>query len=210
MTKKAFSLVEVVVAALIIIVLAAITVPALSRMKLKAQENTAISMLRIINTAQAEFRARLLADEDNDDLGEFGSLGHLTGTADLPVILKKLSPPLLPHGMAPLSGKLYGILEGYCFLIYLPSDNDYRENKFRAYAWPLGPKVKNQRVFVINQYPDVYWANNTKANGDAYYKGDTAPAFNAATSNSDLATTLQQPLKNGTGTDGQVWSVLTK
>ncbi len=226
MPRKGFTMVEVVVAIAIIIVLASITVPALYRIQRAARENTAISILRIINTSQAEFRTRGLVDQDEDDIGEFGLLGELTGSIVLRNSAQRVPKTFVSHVLAPNNtDRTFGKMEGYCYRIYLPgasgvvtdngtaasisviADANYQEHKFRAYAWPYGPKITGCRVFAIDQHPNVYYASNVTMAGGEIYKGDNGPTYNAAIPNtsSDTTSYFQDRFQVCIGKDGQEW-----
>ncbi|NUM36560.1 MAG: prepilin-type N-terminal cleavage/methylation domain-containing protein [Candidatus Brocadiae bacterium] len=229
MRQKGFTMIEVVVAAIIIAILASITVPSLYRIQRIARENTAIANLRIINTSQMEFRSRVLVDQDEDDIGEFGLLGELSGSVQLRKLGKKVPKTYVSHVMSPNdTDRTFGKMEGYCFRIYLPGDTttvtdngtsapvsmpvnaNYQEHKFRAYAWPLGPKVLGCRAFAIDQKPDVYYTSNVTSTGAEIYKGSTGPAYNAAIlKTASDNSQFPQRFQAGTGVDNQEWKALT-
>ena len=230
MTRKGFTLIELMIAVVIIALLATITIPALLKIRRNANENAAVATLRMINTTELDFKAQIMVDQDGDDIGEFGLLGELTEEVAMRANTNPAPrTPFLSPAFAPPSGQNHGTYQGYCFKIYLPvasgsavTDNgttnpvavannaDYQENRFRCYAWPAAAQSSGTKVFVVDQFPDVYMASNIKSDGSPYYNGSTRiPPYNAATSHADNVN-FPVRVESGTGNDSQEWQLLAK
>jgi hypothetical protein len=103
--------------------------------KVKKNETAAIATLRNLTSAQAQLQASGMVDADGDGIGEYGTLGELTGTVltragylkqsgvvDYSTKGSAVSPPLLSLSMVP-NDQGIAVKGGYCFRIFLPDGN---------------------------------------------------------------------------------------
>lgn len=169
-------------------VVASIAIPNLLSARLAANEAAAISTLRSVASAEAQFRHAF---------GQHGTLGQLTGHepvagGDL------LNPPMLSPRMVLQEN---GVLDrsGYYFRLFLPADGQARH--FLLYAWPKQSGQSGNRVFMISDEGTLFHTSN---NGDEqHYSGEAHPPAALAampeTSTSDYPTYR-------VGKDGGVWS----
>ena len=73
MRERGFSLIELLIVVAIILVLAAIAVPNLMRAKIQANEASAVSSVRAINTAQVTYAVSYPGEGYADDLAKLGA-----------------------------------------------------------------------------------------------------------------------------------------
>ncbi len=186
-------------------VVAAIAIPKLLSSRLKANESAAIATLRNLTSAQAQFQASTVVDQDGDGIGEYGFFSELTGARPLRGSKLHLEPPVLSSAFAELvadgqGGAVVG-RSGYWFQIWLPEargaalsdcedEGDLRlvsldaeglERRWCAYAWPMEAGRTGLRAFYVDQEGDILEIANT---GDGYSGlpagGGRAPRFDAA------------------------------
>jgi type IV pilus assembly protein PilA len=147
---KGFSLIELLIVVAIILVLAAIVVPALTRSRMAANEASAVSSVKQINTAQIAYSATY----------------PVLGYADL---LSKLGPGNPPTANA--ADLLDGVIgcpaqpcqkSGYSFTIVgavgVPISN------FRVTATPVTPGSTGLRGFCSNQLSEMTFSADGTAN----------------------------------------------
>lgn len=150
-----------IIVLVLLLVVAAVLVPNFIGAKISWNDTSARASLRNLASVQAEFRASGLIDLDGDRVGEFGTLGELTGSAGIrrdpggnargPVV----NPPVLSPSLASISASGIARRSDYCFRIVLPGrngepvregppggpfsgavDTDGAEARWCAYAWP--------------------------------------------------------------------------
>src|SRR5262245_3845219 len=114
-----FTLIELMIVIAVIAILAAMAVPNLLRARLSANESNAIATLRTLATSQAQFQSLGAMDEDRDGVGEYGSLGELSGLVNLQRngvgIASPLNPPILPATFQTINGSGFATKSGYLF-----------------------------------------------------------------------------------------------
>ncbi len=132
-----------------------------------ANASAAIATLKNLRSAQLQFRAAAVVDDDGDGVGEFGYLAELAGASHEAT----LDPPMLsPAFGAVTSGRVRR--SGYVFQVFLrgaggvwlpeapeggrgpqPVDADAAEVCWLAYAWPQHARAAHQqdhRTFLID------------------------------------------------------------
>jgi hypothetical protein len=96
---------------------------------------SAMFKLREIHLAQDALRRMGAWDPDGDGVGSAGSLAELTGLVPLRGSRSLEVAPLHPRFRPPQADAPV-CLEGYCFIVYVPEDDEQAERRYLAYAWP--------------------------------------------------------------------------
>ncbi len=159
--------------------------------RLRSNETAAIATLRNIISAQSQFQSTAIADENLNDIGEYGSFGEMS--AAMPVREGRvMNPPVLSSAFRKIeNGRAKR--GGYYFNIFLPRagvdglaehrdggflahvlDPNLSETTWCAYAWPVERGVTGERCFFVNQAGDIY------GNSDRKYGGESEPPSYAA------------------------------
>jgi type II secretory pathway pseudopilin PulG len=143
-----------------------------------SRATTAIVPLRLIITAQHQFRNEAIKDRDGDGIGEFGYFTELSGALPVPCgdSAKVAKPPFITSvfGSTSLSERGIATRNGYHYLIYLPSSGKKtcRENGKEIPAIK-GRALSTQEEIEINrqeQYFAVYaWPISAKDPTTAAY-----------------------------------------
>lgn len=183
----------------------------------RANEVGAISTLRNLVSAQAQFQASAILDQNNNGYGEYGTFGEMAGAAVLRGREDKLNPPVLANRFGKTkNGRLTH--SGYHFRLFLPGakgvarnekdaaakvDVELAEAVWCVYAWPVKSGTTGNRAFFVNQMGDVL---ETEA-GD--YSGDKEPSPYAAfpaDAEGKPAKSIAGDVKPGKKAgDGRVW-----
>lgn len=215
----------------IIAIIASIALPNFARARVNANESAAISTLRNLTSAQAEFRGTGRIDIDRDGAGEFGFFGELSAGTNLRGTTEPMNPPALSASFRQIvDGRATS--SGYYFTIFLPDGNgigiaeeatggapavmasdrnaaDFCEIIWCAYAWPIRRGSTGNRIFFVNQMGDILTAQNNVANGGTGYSGPSGPAADAAFVSSASTNQISALIAvNSVGKDGERWVVV--
>ena len=183
--------------------------------RLRSNETMAIATLRNIISAQAQFQATAIADENHNGVGEFGSFGGMS--AAKPVREGRvMNPPVLSTTFRKTeNGRVKR--GGYYFKIFLPRaggdglaehrdggflahvlDPNLSETTWCAYAWPVERLVTGERCFFVNQAGDIF------ATRDGNYGGEDEPPSYAAFDSGSIGIT-GKVAPEGIGGDRGTW-----
>ncbi len=190
-----FTLIELMIVVAIIAIIAAIAIPNLLSARLNANETAAISTLRNISSAQAQFQATGKADVDGDGAGEFGYFRELSGGVAVRTAASgantggsTLNPPVLSGAFRTLNSSAQVTRSGYLFEMYLPdvaggvqgeeptsttavhtsSSNlsaDMAETTWACYSWPANYATSGNRTFFVNQAGDIVSKDHSAITG---------------------------------------------
>jgi prepilin-type N-terminal cleavage/methylation domain-containing protein len=225
--RSGFSLIELMVVVGVIAIIASIALPILPGSRNNANETSAISTLRSISSAQAQFQTNSAIDVDSDGFGEFGYFGEIAGATSLRTSAGLTAPPLaVPFLSATFQNVTNGVVQkaGYFFQVWLPDaqgvglpeaasggadpnalpDGDQAELAWCTYAWPVRIDVSGRRAFFANQQGDIL----NSQNGTTTYSGlANGPAADAAFDPNVAAGSIVGPTVPGSpAKDGEVWA----
>lgn len=125
-----FTLIELMIVVAIIAIIASVAIPKLMSARLSANESAAISTLRSISSAQAQFQSSAAVDTDADGGGEYGYFGELSGIDPMRVSnagaaaagaanLDELNPSVLSSAFGNVAVSMVS-RSGYNFQMWLP------------------------------------------------------------------------------------------
>jgi prepilin-type N-terminal cleavage/methylation domain-containing protein len=225
-SRAGFTLIELMIVIAIIAIIALIAIPNLFSSRIVANETSAIGSLRSLASAQAEFQARHIVDQDNDGLGEYGFLQELTAAVVPRGFGGALDPPVLSQTLGNADAMGLITKSGYAFVLFLPgagnaeinepaagafpgsvaANANEQEIKYACYAVPAQIRSTGNRAFVVNQQASVFSTANLGAQN--YDIANTVPLLaNPNAAYEPGADNLSGKIAMGVGAaqDGGTW-----
>ena len=135
MKDKGFTLIELMIVASIIVILAAVAIPSLIRSKMAANETNAIGALRTLTSAEINFQGICVIDADNDGTGEYGSFAQLSNAG----------PAYVDDSLGSAQKA------GYFFMITTIGVADSDEIVWEATAYPVSKSRTGNKTFYIDE-----------------------------------------------------------
>ncbi len=133
--KRGFTLIELMIVASIIVIIAAIALPRLMRARLNSNESSAVGGLRTFSSAQTNFQGSATIDVDGDGTGEYGTFQQLTFA----------TPQFIDNSLGS------GQKNGYFFFATIPPNPNDAEIMWEATAYPIAKGITGNRSFYIDE-----------------------------------------------------------
>lgn len=212
-----FTLIELMIVAAIVSVVAGVAVPNLLSSRSVANERAVIAALRTISSAQILCQSQALVDLDGDGQGEALGLDEMAGLRPL----RSTGQAMYPAALAPSLGTVDALGRsqgrGYVLALHLPDltgtglvaspandasiDPDQAEVAWTCLAWPVTRGRTGTATYFLNQSGEILVAK------DAPYDGVVAvPPPGAALVGVPATTIVGGTLAIDTlGADGNTW-----
>jgi len=177
-----------------------------------SNECSAISTLRSISSAEAQFQATALADEDRDGTGEYGGFVELSAAGPVRGRDAPMNPPVLSGAFRRIDADGQVPRSGYLFRIWIPgkdgafvgetssgfaagrADPDAAERRWRCFAWPTRYDHSGIRSFAADDSGDIFSTDDERWSGAG-----------AGPTGASLDGRPNAQSKTWTSPDGHVW-----
>ncbi len=211
-----FTLIELVIVTVVLVVLASIAVPSLVRGRATANESAVVATMRTIANVQFQAKAMELIDMDGDGQFEYPGLMEAAGVVPLRGTGERLSPPLLSAAFSSVDAQGRLLRHGYYFALHLPDAagvglRETAANRasiepllagsyWTCLAWPFDRRSTGKLTYFVNQHGEVLRTS------DGGYSGNLAPPAGAALLGVSADRIDSEQLAIGTvGADGSLW-----
>ena len=180
-STSGFTLIELMIVAAIVAVVAGIAVPNLLSSRAVANERAVIAALRTIVTAQVQCQSRALVDIDHDGQGEALGLAEMAGLRNLRDGTPPLLPPTLPPSLGSEDAAGRSLGRGYLIAVHLPdaagtgladipaNDGsiaaDQAEICWTCLAWPASRGRTGRATYFVNQMGEILCAKTANYDG---------------------------------------------
>jgi prepilin-type N-terminal cleavage/methylation domain-containing protein len=212
-----FTLVELMIVVAILAIVASIAAPNLFASRSVANEQTVVTVLRTITTAEFEFKTRAVVDTDRDGNGEYGRLGEMAGEVPLRGTALPLRPSLVSSSLGGIDGDGHATRNGFLFALYLPSaggaglaetaanepaiDARMAADYWTCVAWPSSRTSGQRTVFFVNQQGTILKCSSSTYDG----KSTVPPAGAALVGIPPARIDTHELAVNRVGADGNLW-----
>lgn len=218
--ESGFTLVEMMIVAAIVSVVAGIAVPNLLSSRATANERAVVAALRTVSTAQTQCQLRAIVDADRDGRGEALGLAEMAGLRPLRGTWPALVPPALSTSLGSVDAAGHATSHGYRLAMYLPDasgtallavaandasvDADLAETAWSCLAWPLDRGRSGVAAFFVNQSGEILTAVNATYSGSS----SVPPGGAALVGVAPTVIVGGAIAANTTGADGNRWMLL--
>jgi len=231
--SQGMTLIELMIVVLIVGVIGSVAVPNVMAARVKNNESAAISTMRLLSSAQTQFRAGVRADVDTDGVGEFGLIRELSGAAPVRTSTnggstgEPLTPSLLARSFGSMNPSGEVVRAGYHFKVFLPGedgcatgersltrlvslgstsiDTDLSEEHWSAYAWPADGEGVGEHVYFINESGKMTRSESDAKSSRGVRGVAVAQAGSALLPGGEQSSVLGEMALDARGRDGRTW-----
>lgn len=215
--EHGFTLIELMIVAAIVSIVAGVAVPNLLSSRAVANERAVVAALRTVVTAQVQCQSRALIDVDGDGQGEALGLAEMAGLRTLRNGAPAMTPNCLPTSLGTIDVTGRSLGHGYLMSLHLPdaagtglvaipaNDGsiaaDQAEIAWSCLAWPVTRGRTGNATFFVNQSGEILTSKLAPYNGGALVPPSGAALLGVAP-DVIVGGTLAV---NTTGADGNLW-----
>jgi prepilin-type N-terminal cleavage/methylation domain-containing protein len=212
-----FTLVELMIVVSVIAIVASIAVPNLFASRTVANEQTVVTILRTITTAQFEFKSSNVVDLNRDGNAEYGRLGELAGETNLRGTTLRLRPTLVSSSLGDVDTDGHATRNGYHVAVFLPGaggaglaetianemsiDAVLAADYWTCVAWPASSSSSGRTTYFVNQQGTIVRSPDAGYRAKTTVPGPGAALVGVPVTRIDT----HQLAVNAVGADGNAW-----